>query len=289
MTTPTISYDHGFCETCQDVGTWADGGGWGNGNYTLGVANGLFKITAQFTDALASGEYFHLHTSINATLYPKWVLGYKTSASSNGAGIMVSVHYTTGETEWIVGNVTTPVFSTTTKRTSGTFAGTGIIDEIDVYAAKSPDALAPSTHYVYLEFMLIHHGTFTFPYVNGSVETILEPRNVYIPIPGRDGDVTQNLGTSSFPIIITGDMDTGPGWKGDNVIGEVFYDIALSASSEPFQWFTCDLYPYGIRVTLDSCRLRQDQVFAMRTYQVVLKEYVSSTDTQTYVTRAGLV
>ena len=288
MTKPTITYGLGIitdlAATIEALGTWT----FNNTNLpgaTLTVENGDY-FTIQGTLTSINDEYAYAEidvaNTVNTTVYPYFLLRYKTSAASNGLAAKVRIIYTDASSEWIL----TESFSTQWKIASGTLTSGKTIDKIQLFADDYPNTIAAGTFTVSFDFILICKGTFTFPNTQYGSEFNPPPRYAMIPIPTRVSDITQNLGSESATWTASCNLDIGS-WKrsGDYVKGEVFMDIAHNSYQEPFQWL--DTGKEQFKVTLDTLRFPEHS--DSHTLDLTFKEYSrSSKSNESYVERFGL-
>lgn len=283
MTAPTISYGHiclhdldsltGFVETdVNNIAAWATDGD---------------VITATITGALngqtAQLEYDHTAT-VTTTSLSKILCRFKTAVSSIGIKAGLKVTFTDAATQTI--NLG---YSTSWKCTATTLTSGKTVDKVAL--TVTVDGWTPGViPYVYFDFYLACKGVFTFPFASNTVSVDMSPRNVQIPIAGKVGDHTQNLGSPSVPIHLSGEMDSETDWLGvNNKIGEVFYDISHNSYGEPFQWFTSDVA--SLKVTMHSCMVSQvSNVNVQRVYDIIFMEYrLLSGSNENYYERFGLI
>ena len=277
MTTPTISYGHGTLQDLTTTTGWTAGGEAGATCTFSCLNDDVFSLYL----APAGGAkvcYVKNDTDIDISpnTYPKVIIRYKTSDATIKAKVVIEDD--TAATQTVLAESS----STTWKTVTATLTLTGQIDHITLYVKGT-------TGTVYYDFVLICKGQFPFPSISNTVSLDMSPRNVQIPIPGRVGDITQNLGSPSCPIHVSGEMDSSTGWQGTNsVVGEILYDIAQNSYVEPWQWFTSDVA--DLKVTLESCMLSQvSNVNAQRAFDIILKEYRGcSGSNETYAERFGL-
>lgn len=295
----SITYGHGDLRECDNKTGWAETEGGIAG--TLSVLYGdVFEIKCEDVNTPET-EYVYYEKNIDnisSDTYPKFLLRYKTSVSANGVGARVRLIFTSGE-QWILGG-SEPQFSTTWKVVSGDITSDKTIDKIQLWADDWPNSIDSGTYYVYFEFVLLHKGTFTFPFVH-TLKIDPELNDVELGIPGRDGDITQDLGSKLTPIYINGEMDvrnedvTPPQnpWKITprgtyGAYGEIFYSILHEASSDPWQWLTSELANFKVRLIKFPLSMERDSK-VQRRYELLLKEYrLSDASHETYEERFGL-
>lgn len=208
-------------------------------------------------------EYLYVErdiTDLNTSVYTKYKVRWKTLSISSGLGVRVlakfntydtaesfSQNVTDGDAQWLVGP-TVPVFSSTWTVASGSFTSAKTLDKICIFADDYPDTTAAGTLVAYIDFILIYGNDFVFPNCESST---FEPRPKYaiIPIPGRTGDNTQNLGSNSAQFHCTCNLDLSNAtddWRrpqgnliktgGDAIPGQIFDEIAHMSYTEPWQW-----------------------------------------------------
>jgi hypothetical protein len=268
----------------------------------------VLKLTAT---AAGAGNYAFweqaVSGSLSSTTYTKCLVRWKTSVAAAGIGCVVCVFMTDGTRDYVVGsgaqNFTgvTPEFSTSYDVHAKALTTAKTIQRVEVAAYGT----AAATGYVYVEFILLHEGTFTFPNCGHGLSFTPPPRYAVIPIPNRGGDVTQNLGSESAEVTCSCDLDYGclalvsgnvvDDWKRpqgvadasktDSVRGQVFYQIAHKSSSEPWQWL--DTGTEQFKVTME------DPVFGRGeghdVLDLVFREYrKSDAVNETYVERFEL-
>lgn len=250
MTVPTITYGHGLTEDCDDDTGYSEVNfGMTAGQTSLVVENGdIFKLTGVCD---SSSDEFVMYekdiTNISTDVYTKFLARWKTSAASNGLGAKIIIVFTSGN-QTILG-ASAPEFSTTWQVTSGTLTAGKTIDKIQFYADDNPNSVASGTYQVYYDFLLLHKDTFTFP--NFTDLTVDFPKKVArLAIPGREGDILQDLGMGSAEIVLSGDIMSGKSWGSPD--GEYFYYIVRD---DPWQWFSSDVI--NCKVVVERPRLAQ--------------------------------
>jgi len=305
--TVTITNGHGFLSDCNDKTGWTEDPAKTLTATSLTVElDDWFKLTGT-ASATAKKTYWERNfTDISALTYPSWIVRLKTSEASTGLGAKVEIVYSTGATEILFG--ATPVFSTLCTVKTGTIVNAGgalWISKIRFYGVSDAACNAKS---VYYDFALLHKGVFTFPNTELGKEWIPPPRNVFIEIPSRVTDVTQNLGGKSAKWRCSCNLDigrlsttsgtcTGDDWKRpqgvdseyqtDTVKGEVFDDLSHNSYHEPFQWLNTGMGRQIKAVLDEEPRFREDG--DKHTVDLVFKEYSrSNKSNESYVERFGL-
>jgi len=243
MTAPTITYGHGFLTDCDDTTGWAETESGLPATLTVNDGD-VFEIEGTCDNVADEFAYYEYDmTNISSDTYPKITIRYKTSDASNALGAKVVLIFVGGGAG--SQTVLSTSFSTSWTETTVAITAGETIDKIQIHAQDNPDAVDAGTFQVYFDFIMIHKGTFTFPDVSDVENLTLENRYADIEIPGRSGDVTQFLGSHSYPFMVRGDMDNwgtwGSGSGATQTFGEYLKDIFDNADSEPFQWFTSDL------------------------------------------------
>ena len=269
MTAPTITYGHGYLTDCDDATGWGE-----NLNNMLGADatltvqhKDIFQIQADFDDGAGTDEYCYYEkdiTNISSNTYPKYLIRWKTSAGSAGAQAKVVLVFTAGTQEIELG------YNTTWAVASGDTTSGKTIDKVRFYADDELDVTPNGTYYVYYDFLLLHRGTFTFPFVDGRVFLKPSKKNVELDIPFRDTGILQQFGMKSPQILLEGTMNTNRNWGTPD--GEYLYYILRNP--DPWQWFTNDLINCKVVVDNEGFSLGYDKnVAAQRVWSLPLKLY----------------
>lgn len=289
MAKPSLTYGHGLrADDGIDLADWT---GYAQGNIadtSLTVKNGVITIAGKCTDGNHEAVYYENDfTNLNPSIYKYWMLMWKTEVGSNGLGARATLTYTDATEQELLGS--TPLFSSTWQFVSGeTLSDHGDLDKILLWADDYPDSVATGPHEVYFKFFLLYEDTFTFPYVSDKVEIESSIRFVDIPIPGRVGDLSQNLGAESEFIRIRGNMELDDwGTPKGNVLYKIIHDCACG--TEPWQWFSCDEPKRNYRVTIRRFNpFWQGGSDGKPSYVVELKEYrASDASNESYTERFG--
>lgn len=123
----------------------------------------------------------------------------------------------------------------------GTYTITGASDKLDhifVYANGAEGI-------VYYDYIIVYEGDFTFPNGAYGIRGSIPNRNIFLEVPSRQTDITQMLGSKNFEFNIGCDLANSFWTKDglavhptgtDYVKGQVFYEIAHNAKTEPWQW-----------------------------------------------------
>jgi len=299
MTSPTITYGHKFLSDLTQAAEVWEGNSRTWTECTLGVDLiniGAGDITPTYLhgdileirlfsnqgNTLESGFYSYPNKdgannlAFSTTTWPKFLVRYKTSSATAAEGAAakvvlafngyvvassVDVNIAAGHAQEILTNS----FSTTWTTAIGDINPTKTLDHILLFA-ECDDTAAIGTDYVYYDFVLIHKGTFTFPYVPpGGVHYELPYKTVELDVPGRDGGILQRLGMKSPLVTVEGTMnasDTASDWKAApstsslavrSLYGNRLYKITRGMQGdyrESWNWFTSDLV--NCKVTPDT-------------------------------------
>lgn len=274
MTMPTLTYGHGYLTDCDDITGWTE-------NRTNMLAadavlsvlyNDIFQIKAVFNDGPGTDEHcyyeYDLNPNIMSNTFTKFLLRYKTSEGSAGAQAKAELVFTAG-TQTILDES----YSTTWKVVAGDITPAKTIDKVRFYADDELNVTPNGTYYVWYDFMLLHKGTFTFPFVNGSIFLTGPKESVEIAILCKDAGNIQHLGMESPRILIEGTMDTNVSWGTPD--GEYLYYILRD--HDVWQWLTSDLINCKVVVDQEGLRLGYDKnVAAQRIWTLPLKLYSQS-------------
>lgn len=254
MTKPTITWGHGYLTDCDDATGWTETES--SLVAALTVEDGdVFKIEGTCNDA--GDEYVHYEkdiTDISSTLYNKYLVRWKTSAAANGLKAYISFEYDDASFDDVdLG------FSTSWTVSSGTIDTAKTLDKIRFGATDDPNSIDAGTFQVYYDFLMVHVGTFTFPFVDGTEDISLQNNIVYVKIPRRVGNITQYQGADSPIIRLNGKMDTNTSWaaSGYTTLGFDLMRILKEMHKDPFQWLTTDLLGTsgGCKVTMPKLKI----------------------------------
>ena len=251
----TITYGHGYLTDCDDVSQTFGGftEDWSVNEHEDGDTAALTVTDGDFftiTVTVAAGNktvYYEYPDSAGAnnlslpqSVYKEILFRYKTSSSTIKAKIVLvfsdaatqTVLAETSSTSWVNGSV---------EITSGK-----TVDHIQIWATQD-------TGIVYYDFILIHQGTFTIPYVSESTKIGFHNEYAKGLNPTRQGAVTQYMGTASPFIELVGDMDTRTSWVDSaTYIGQRFFEIWLNADTEDWQWFETSDPPFKGKVVMED-------------------------------------
>ena len=279
MTTPTISYGHGSLQDLTTTTGWTAGGEAGATCTFSCLNDDVFSLYL----APAGGNktcYVKNDTDIDISpnTYPKVIIRYKTSDATIKAKIVIEDD--TAATQTVLAESS----STTWKIATATLTLSGQIDHITLYVKGT-------TGTVYYDFVLICKGQFTFPFISGQVSLDATPRNIDVPISGKVGDHSQNLGSPGCPIHLSGEINSSTLWKDDlGIVGGVLYDISHNSYHEPWQWFTSDEGNMKVKLASGPLLSQVFNVNAVRTFDMILKEYRGRCGSnETYAERFGLI
>lgn len=104
--------------------------------------------------------------------------------------------------------------------------------------------------HVYYDFVLVCKGAFDIPNFRYGFTPHLPDKDVFVEVPGMDGDATQAQGSKLWYAECGCDLSKGV-WtrEGEGYFGQVFYDITCNAASEPWQWFKGAFNNLKVRVS----------------------------------------
>jgi len=227
---------------------------------------------------------------VSTTTYTKIRYRYSCAGTAKGRIVAVFSTYDYGETE--ATNITNEkaqlILDDTTSATMTsavvTLTTAKTLNHLRFYCNNTDD-------HVYYDFALVYAGDFTFPNGAYGINGTIPNRNIHLDIPSRQSTITQQLGSGDFTINIGCDLTNGDWTRtGDNIDGEVFYDILHNAPDEPWQWL--DTEREQMKVTLDPVTFTRGASGTMLTDRMNLtfREYRgSSADNsyETYATRWG--
>lgn len=281
MADPTITYGHKFLsDLTQATEVWeGTSSTWtectlgvdliqiGAGDITPTYLHGdilQIELVSDNAATLESGFYSYPNKdgannlAFSTTLYPKFLVRYKTSSENAAAGAAakvvlafngyvvassVDVNIAAGHAQEILPNS----FSTTWKTATGDITAGKTVDHILLFA-ECDDTAATGTDYVYYDFVLIHEGTFTFPNVSKGIRLRFPYKRAKLGVPGRDGGILQKLGMDTPRIHLEGTMEHGETWGSITTgtvktYGEYLYKILRGMKGdyrEPWNWLTTD-------------------------------------------------
>lgn len=273
----TISNVHGFLHDGDSVDDWAEVEDGGTG--TTVVDNGDY-LKLVVTNCVGNESYLwdnDNNIGINTTTYPTIMGRYKTSDSSIKAKVVVE--FSDVSTQEVLADIS----STTWVTFSATLTAAKTLDHIRLHADHA-------TGTVWYDFILVHQNTFTIPDTQvGDIEYDFPPREVIIPILGKNADSADSLGSLSTEIRGTYDIDLGT-WKrttpADTIEGEVFLDILHNRSSEPWQWYDDVNMGIAMKVTVHPKFRRTTEGIRL---DLVLREYsLGDKSEETYAERWGI-
>jgi hypothetical protein len=283
MTNPTITCGHGHTDDCISTTAYTEerAAGMTDPDTTFSVdAGDIFNLQG-VCDNYAVAEWFgeYKTVSVSTTLYPRYLILWKTGVSANGMGAKVNIHTNAGN-HFVVGTegaTQPPEFDTSWHMTTGTLTAGETIDLIEFYAAKWPLTVNSGTYNVYYDFLLLRNSIFTFPFISGHVEMDMENLFADLDLLQRGGNESQYLGLRSPQITITGEMDTNTLW-GSNPIGNSLYKLFHEPFTSPFEWFTSDII--NCKVTPRRFTISQSSDSkGIRTFTCQLKKFDRSSGT----------
>ena len=283
----SITYGHGFLTDCEDTTGWTEKSSPTLTDTALTVLHDdWFQLTGTATDANQLTYWEYDVTDISSDVYRKFKIRAKTSTAATGLQAYATLEFTSGN------QVILPLtFSTTWTVVSGTITSGKTIDKVRLQAHS--DA-ACSGEYVLYDYLLLYKDDFPFPNVAYGLNFTPPVRQAFLSIPGRGGDLTQQLGTSSATVTASCDLDIGtwtitPQGQTFHVPAQVFMDIAHNSGTEPWQWL--DTGQEQFKVTVDQPAFRRVITGNTSTHvlDLAFHEYPrSSASNQTCVERFGL-
>ena len=210
------------------------------------VGGDILQIQAQFNDG-ATDEYCYYsypnegganNLGFASNDYPVFYIHYKTSGSATSPGAQAKA-------ELVFNDATTQEVLAACYSTEWAVAATEItssktIDHIRLYA---DDVGTDGTFYVYYDFVMICANQFSIPYVNKVQRVEMPDKKAIIEIPGRRGDIIQNLGMNSPRIRLEGTMEYAAGHGWGTPYGAELYRILRGSEGgyhDPWQWLATD-------------------------------------------------
>jgi len=193
-----------------------------------------FEITF---DDVHTEEYgyleFALPASLDSDIYTKCLVRHKSGDAQQKCRVVLV--FSAG-TQTIVDDDNT----TTWKVTSATVTTAKTITGFRVYCLNPNTDATPDAYSAYYDFVKICKNVFTFPHVSiggksGGIYPEFKARLAKINIPGRGGDVIQNLGFHSPIISLRGDVLQGESWG--TPVGQYILEIIRN---DEWSWFTSD-------------------------------------------------
>lgn len=315
MTTPTLSYGHGWLEdflTATVSANWhAEAGApdlTGKTFTNLYLDRGVIACAAAASGENCYWTYYDEGGASNigksTTTYTKILIRWGTSVSATGLGFMVKAVYSGGGgSQWIIGDGTTPAYSTsgfTTTSVTLTPAVAANLDHIRLYAVSEKNANSES---IAIDFILVYKDVFQFPDLKGGIEQQFQNNYGRTKIALRKGNNTSYLGCSDSPFHIYGDISyedsltypaASPSWRDGSmsrswlIYGQFVRELVDTADTNPWQWMTSNLA--DCKVTVDGGTLRQiktdDDILWFEMYLYEFRQ--SSSSSETYVERWGL-
>lgn len=271
--TVTITHGSHYRDDCQSASNWNETEDGLTATLSV-VESDFLKIDATVAAGNKTVYYEKDITNVSSNIAEQFSFKYKTSSSSIKAKIVLvftsgsqTVLAETASTTWVDGCV-----DVTEDKT---------IDKIQIWATSA-------TGQVYFDFLYLHEGTFTFPYVSrdgksGGVKFSTPREIVTVIIPGREGPRHQDLGLAANQIKLSGDMDTRTEW-GSSPVGDKLYQIYLEGG---FQWFECDLVKCKV-VPVDFNIALEAGTGKRRVWDMILELYsVAPADSTLYDTVAS--
>lgn len=231
--TVTLTYNEPWAEDCTDNTDWTLQGAAGGDTATFTVENQTwFKIDVT---GVGGDGIMYVDNDNNKTIsstYAKALIRYKTSDSSVKAKVVAE--YSDASTETLLAETSSTTWKTATADL--TYPSGKTLDHIRFHGNQ---ALGQ----VYYDFIIIHANTFTFPHVaSGGIRITFPNKLAHIEIPGRSGDIIQNLGMKSPEITIMGNVLQGEQWQSGtfpNWTGPHFEYLLMALNNDPWGWLTC--------------------------------------------------
>ena len=289
MTKPTVTHQQKFLSDLTALteiwegssGTWTEGNlqNCAGGDITPTISHDdILQIqldTDDGTGTIEGGAYSFpdegganplVDLDFSTTLYPSFLVRYKTSETELGAHAKVVLVFDDATTQTILDDAYSTKWTTAT---GDIFTGK-TLDHIRLYAECDLDT-PNDTYYVYYDFVMIHKDTFEFPFVAPGGVTLHLPKKVaQLSIPGRDGDILQNLGMASPRIHLEGNMDTNVAWGTPK--GEYLYRIlrgAIGDYHDPWQWFTSEVGNFKVTLAPEGLKIGMvDEKGVVRKYSL---------------------
>lgn len=286
MTKPTLTYGHKFLSDLTALTEVWEGNSWTwteeaanltnclAGDITPTILHGdimQIELVCDDADTVEGGAYSYPdedgnNLGFSSTTYPKILIRYKTSEPTAGAHAKVELVFSAGGPQVVLDDA----YSTKWKTVSVDITEAKTIDHIRLYAECDTDT-PNGTYYVYYDFVLIHKGTFEFPFVApGGVTLTLPKKLAQLEIPGRDGNILQNLGMASPRIRLEGNMDTNMAWGTPD--GEYLYKIlrgAIGDYHDPWQWFTSGIGNFKVTPAPEGLKIGMvDEEGVLRKYSM---------------------
>jgi hypothetical protein len=319
VTTPTLSYGHGWLEdflTATVSANWHAVAGapdlTGKTFTNLYLDRGVIACAAAASGESCFWSYYDETGASNigksTATYTKILIRWGTSVTATGLGFKVGAVFTGGTAEgdppdqWIVGTLTTPAYSANGfTTTSVTLTPGKTLDHIRLYAVSEKNANSES---ISIDFILVYKGIFQFPQLTGGIEQDFQNNFARIQAPGRIGNITQYLGCQDSQFHIFGDIcyeDSGtypagsPSWRDGSmsrtwlIYGQFVRELIHTAGTDPWQWMTSDIA--DCKVTVDHATISQittnDDIFH---FDMALYEYrESGASMESYVERWELL
>jgi len=286
MTVPTMTYGPKFCSDLTNLtevwegtsGTWTET----LNNMLVGHAvesilyGDILQIAATFDGGAGVDEYCYYSYPSEAAGdldfasndYPLFLIHYKTSgsATSPGAQAKAELVFDDASTQEVL-----PACYSTTWAVAATEITSGkTIDHVRLYA---DDVGTDGTFYVWYDFALMCLGQFDLPFVDRILRVPMRKKMAVIEIPGRDGDIEQDLGMNSPRIRLEGTMDANTTTWG-SPYGSILYTNlrgSYGGYHDPWQWFTSDIINCKVKIAPEGFVIAQDKtVKAQRTWSLDL-------------------
>jgi len=294
MAKPWITYNHGFLDDCTDdtVGDWSETES-GLAATLTAEHDDYFQIACVCDNVADEYAYYDytFSSSLSSSVFKRCLVRWKTNVANNGVGLKVALHYTNdgGGYDYVVGSASAPAFSNRWTVTNCTLPSDRTYDSIRITVDDSPDTIASGTYYVYLDFILIVQGTFSFPNVKYGMEVTLPPRYAFLKPPGYGGDIVQSMGSNRAIVTCSCDLDEGDWTLSTGYTtkaGEVFWDIAQNTYRQPWQWLSTGTEQFKVVLENMSFQRLGDRHILDLTFGEYRRS--SANAMETYLTRFGL-
>ena len=175
-------------------------------------------------------------SNISTDTYPIALIKWRTNTSSNGMQALITFNYTAGTKQVTLG------FSTNMNWQVNkiTLDASKTLDSIDLTMDDNPDSLVAGTSSVYIDWIIVCAGIFTYPHVApGDIHLHFPKKKAQIPIFGRNGDILQDGKLGSPTITINGNVLPGETWRASTSDPHFDYFIR-GLLTDTVSYFSCD-------------------------------------------------
>ena len=265
-----ITHGHAYCYDGETITGWTEYvHRMTPANATPTSEDGDILQIAALTDDAGEIEFCYYefdNTDFPTSTYGELHMKYRTSTNSNAIEPRLQLLFSDGSAQTIHFSYSTTLIVRKASITPGKS-----LEKIRLYA-YSPATAPTTTYYIYVDWLMMHKGTFEFPNVRpGGVFPRFHENVAKLSVPGRHGPIRQRLGMDDLAIIIRGEMQSGETWGSiSSRYGDYFMDIIrgmneVTDTREPFQYLFTDLGNF--QVILESFEPTQDsETHAMRGY-----------------------